>query len=240
MANTYLDGMEQTSVAHSIMSVFSGTFVDGHGIRVSKDRVFAMGKEYRAPAGFRAIAFWNSGDMSILRTMRLDYLLVDPARLSPRIHRRLEEESQLELLARESDTRRAQTREVYRIRLSPPNDPHAQPPDAEVTGAEFPVVVRPGGFYEIPILLRVASRSFDGEIEVGYRIYFENLVMNAGDEVRHRARMERSEAGKWKGKLFFVGPYDGGKYAVEVYAGDRSGILRGVSEPGTRYRIEVR
>ena len=242
MTNIYLDGMEQTSVAHSIVSVFSGTFVDGHGIRVSKDRVFAMSREYRSPAGFRAIAFWNTGDMSILRSMQVNYLLVDPARLSPRIHQRLEQEPQLELLARESDTRRAQAREVYRVRLDASRHPHPVPPDAEVMGADFPSVVRPKRFYEIPFILGVGNRSFDGQIEVGYRIFFGDLVMNAGDEVRHLVKMERAGPGQWVGKLFFVGPYEQGEYAVELHSVDRGGeqVLWGPSRQRARYRVEVR
>jgi hypothetical protein len=242
MTNIYLDGMEQTSVAHSIVSVFSGTFIDGHGIRVSKDRVFAMSKEYRAPAGFRAIAFWNTGDMSVLGSMPVNYLLVDPARLSPRTYQRLAQELQLELLARESDTRRAQTRELYRVRLDAPRHPHPAPPDAELRGADFPSVVRPTRFYEIPFVLAVGNRSFDGQIEIGYRIFFGDLVMNTGDEVRHSVKMDRAGAGQWVGRLFFVGPYDPGEYVVELHSVDRSGeaVLRGPSGQRVRYRVEVR
>ena len=242
LANTYLERMEPTSVAHSILSVFSGVFVDGHGIRISKDQVFAMSKEYMAPAGFRALAFWNTGDMSILQGMRVNYLFVDPARLSPRIYARLGKESGLELLDRESDARSLQVREVYRVRSSGQEYLYPLPPDVGVVSVGFPAMVRPKRFYEIPIVLRVGGRSFDGDIDVGYRILFGDLVMNAGDEVRHVVKMERSSAGQWVGKLFFVGPYDGGEYAVELYAVDAGGqhVLQRLSGQRARYHIEVR
>lgn len=241
LTNIYLEEISPTSVVHSIVSIFSRTFVDGHGIRISKDRVFAMSKEYRSPAGFRTTAFWNTGDMSILRGMKVNYLLVDPARVSAKVYERLRQEPQLELLDRESDPRSLQMREVYRVRLDAQSPPHPLPPDTEVVGADFPSVMRPGCFYEVPIVLRVGGGSFEGQIEVGYRIFFGDLEMNAGDEVRHLVRMERIGAGNWAGKLFFVAPYDGGQYAVELYSVDAGGerVLRGRSEPRARYRIEV-
>jgi hypothetical protein len=54
--------MTSTTVAHSILSIFSGVFVDGHGIRISKDRVFAMSKEYMAP---QDSGLWLSGILGI-------------------------------------------------------------------------------------------------------------------------------------------------------------------------------
>ena len=241
LTNTYLERMPPTLLAHSIVSIFSGAFVDGHGIRISKDQVFAMSKEYMASAGFRAIAFWNTADLSILRDMRVKYLLVDPARLPPGIHAKLGTESRLELLDRESDTRSLQVREVYRVRLDARNYRQSLPLDLEIVSADFPSMMRPKRFYEIPFVLAVDSRSFDGQIEVGYRVWFGDLVMNAGDEVRHVVKMERSRAGQWVGKLFFVAPYDAGEYAVELYAVDAAGrhVLRRPVGPA-RYRIEVR
>jgi hypothetical protein len=242
LTNMYLERMAPTLMAHSIVSIFSGAYVDGHGIRISKDQVFAMSKEYMAPAGFRAMAFWNTGDMSILQGMRVTYLLVDPARLSPKIYARLRNESRLELLDRESDARLFQVREVYRVRLDAQKYQQPLPFDVEVVSADFPSIVRPKRFYEIPFVLTVGSSSFDGQIEVGYRILFGDLMMNAGDEVRHVVKMTRSSAGQWMGKLFFVGPYDGGEYTVELYAVDAGGphVLRQPSGQRARYHVEVK
>jgi hypothetical protein len=180
--------------------------------------------------------------MSILQRMRVNYLLVDPARLSPRIHARLGKESGLELLDRESDTRGLQVREIYRVRSDVQEYPHPVPPDVRVVSADVPSLVRPKRFYEIPFVLRVGSRSFDGHIEVGYRMLFGDLLMNAGDEVRHVVKMERSGVGQWVGKLFFVGPYEAGEYAIELYAVDAGGqqVLQRPSGQRARYHIEVR
>lgn len=243
VTNTQVEGnVPATFMGHSILSVFSGAFVDGHGIRVSRERVFAMGKEYRTAVGFRALAFWNTGDTGILRRMSVQYVLVDPSRLAPEIYQRLRRESELKLLVREADEVRGEVREIYRVGLPRPEAPTSLPSDLALVAAEFPSPMTPAGFYEVPLVATtVAKGTFDGRVEIGYQIRFKDLVMNPGDQVEHVVRMEHSGGGRWVGKMLFIAPFEAGEYEVEIYAlhGSERRPLRHATDKYAVYTIRV-
>jgi hypothetical protein len=243
ITNTQVEGsVPATFMAHSILSTFSGAYVDGHGIRVSRDRVFAMGKEYRASSGFRALAFWNSADLSILCRMPVQYLLVDPARLAPKIYDKLRRESELELVVREADEVRGEVREIYRVVLPRPEASTPLPPDLALMEAEFPPRMAPAGFFEVPLVATTAAKgTFDGRVEIGFRIRFKDLVMNPGDHVEHVMRMEHAGDGRWVGRMLFIAPYEAGEYQVEMYTlhGSERRPLRRATGQDAVYTIRV-
>jgi hypothetical protein len=242
LTNTFVDGsVSSTFMGHSILSVLSGTFVEGHGIRVSKDRVLAMGKEYKVSVGFRARAFWNTADVSILRGMLVNYLLIDPSRLVPEVYEKLRREGGLKLLARETDPVRDEVREVYRVVARPWEAQRPLPSDLAILSAKFPDIMTRGGVYEVPLILTTGDGSFDGQIGIGYRIRFKDLVMNLNDEVEDAVRMQRSGRERWEGKLLFVCPYESGEYGVEIYVqyGSERKPLRRATGEEVLYTINV-
>jgi hypothetical protein len=242
LTNTSLDRLLSAIQGHAILSTLSGAYVEGHGIVVSRERVFAMGKEYRAAAGFRALAFWHTADMSILRRMPVQYIFVDPSRLAPAIYEKLKREEELKVLVRKTDEARGEVREIYRVVLPRPEASTPLPPDLALVAAEFPTMMAPAGFFEVPLVATTAAKgTFDGRVEIGYRIRFKDLVMNPGDHVEHVMRMEHAGDGRWVGKMLFIAPYEAGEYQVEMYTlhGSERRPLRRATGQDAVYTIRV-
>ena|SRR5690242_7583243 len=80
--------------------------------------------------------------------------------------------------------------------------------------------MRTGTFHEVPVVLATSDWSFDGHVEIGYRIRLAELAVNPGDQVRHVVHLRRTEEGRFLGSFFFVCPYESGDYCVEQYAMD--------------------
>jgi hypothetical protein len=206
-------------VAHSILSALSQAFVTGHGVRISKNGVYGMSVEYREARGFRAIAFWNTVDMTLLRSMSVTHLLVDPARLIGNTAAKIKGERDLELVDRLEDWRRGKVREIYRVRAPNANTMPPFPAPLSLVTVEPPAQLDPAGFYEIPFLLAVDDGGFDGAIDIGYRVFYRGLQMNINDEIHHVVTLTRvGGGGGGGGKLFLVAPYEPGEYEVELYA----------------------
>src|SRR5439155_18707269 len=74
-------------LVHPIVSALAGAPVTGHGLRLSSSRTVTMGTGYREPRGFQAIAFWHTGDASLLARMSVTWLLLDPARMEASAYR---------------------------------------------------------------------------------------------------------------------------------------------------------
>jgi hypothetical protein len=204
-------------IAHSIVSALSQAFVTGHGVRVSKQRLLAMGMEYRESQGFRAIAFWNTLDRSLLRAMSVTHLLVDPARLPRHSYEKIKQERWLELVDRQEDARRGAVREVYRVDatdLSPP----ASPARLSLVAVEAPAVSAPAMFHAVPFVVASAADDLTGSITIGYRVFYGDLQMNANDEIRHVTELASVAPGRWRGTMYFVAPFETGTYDVVLYA----------------------
>jgi hypothetical protein len=205
--------------AHSVIAAFAGAFVGGHGILISQDRLFKMGREYTEPEGFRAIAFWNTGEPELLDDLHVDYLLIDPDKTLPSVLQKVKQDTRFQLVHRETDVWRGE-REVYRVSTKTPASPLQTPADLSLEQIEVPTSVQRASFH--PLSLEVATRdsAFTGSLRIGYRAFYKDLLVNATDEIRHLVHFTRTGRGTWVGNLFFVAPYESGVYTVDVYSAD--------------------
>jgi hypothetical protein len=207
----------------AMLAALSGTFIRGRGVRVSSGGGYKMGMDFEEPYGFRAIAFWSTGDVTLLDELGADYLLVDPAKLDPRAYERLAREGRLKLLFREAGLKPGTIREVYRVEkgLGEPVPP--VPADLRLDVGPAPPRVQPGRFYDLPLSVETRDPSFEGRMKVGYRVFHGGRLMNWNDEVRHIVNFEHGGRERWTGFLHFVAPYDAGRYDVTVQAFDERG-----------------
>jgi hypothetical protein len=208
-------------IAHSIVSALSRAFVTGHGVRVSKQRLLAMGVEYREPQGFRAIAFWNTVDVGLLRDMSVTHLLIDPARLPRHSHEKIKRERGLALVNTQQDPRRGAVREVYRVdgrQLSPP-----PPAGLSLVAIQAPEVSPPATFHAVPFVVSAAPETVTRSITIGYRVFYGELQMNANDEIRHVTELAPVAPGRWQGTMYFVAPFEPGTYDVVLYTMEAGG-----------------
>jgi hypothetical protein len=204
--------------AHTIVTAFAGAPVAGHGLLISPARRFAMGTGYLVPHGFRATAFWHTGDVTLLPAMSVTYLVVDPARLSRPVATSLRHEPGLELIHREDDARRGGSREVYRVRRDGRPPGPSAPDDLSLRAVELPPTMARAGFHAIPFAVRTGDPGFDGRLELGHRILSQGLQANLNDEVRHIVQLRRAGEDEWTGTFFLVAPWEAGTYDLELYA----------------------
>ena len=204
----------------AMLAALSGTFIRGRGLRVSAAGGYKMGMDFEEPSGFRAIAFWNTGDMRLLEELGVDYLLIDPAKTLPRVYERLARQAQLKLLFREADVRRGTTREVYRVERGLQERPPWVPPDLRLEIGPVPPRLERARFYEIPFTLTTHDSRFQGRIKIGYRVFHDGRLVNWNDEVRYVANLESRGNEAWAGHLYFVAPYEAGRYDVTVQTFD--------------------
>jgi hypothetical protein len=221
----YADQADVRSVTtDAMLAALSGAFIKGRGVRVSPTGSHKMAVDYMEAVGFRAIAFWNTADLGILRDIGTDYLLIDPLDVPRRVYETLKDHGGLTMVLRQADTRRGTVREVYRVsRAAPEPTRHTAPPDLEMFVSATPSAMERAQFYEIPFVVRTNAPAFDGNIRVAHRVSAGDLLINANDEIRHGVNLRRQGRGEWAGHMFFVAPFEAGSYnvAVSVMDGNR-------------------
>lgn len=219
----------------SMLAALSGTFLSGRGVRVPTNGAYKMGMDYMEPAGFRAIAFWNTADLGLLYDIGADYLLLDPVTVPRRVYDRLRNESRLKMVLRDEDVRKGTVREVYKLDRSVGMRTDVVPSDLEFRFSQVPSPMERARFYEIPMEVGSGEAAFDGRVMVGSKVFYGDLPINVNDEIRHEVTLEHSGPGRWAGRLFFVAPFETGNYRVSVY-------LMGLSGPIEKaaFSIQVR
>ncbi len=144
-----------------------------------------MGGGFLVPEGFRAIAFWNTGDSSPLERMNADYLLIDPAKLEPPLYDRRSHSERLELVARRADPARHEAREAYRVRRQASILPAPVPRDMSLVSVRLPPAAPRASFYEVLFVVETRDPRFSGTLEIGHRLLSGHLLVNETDEIRH-------------------------------------------------------
>jgi hypothetical protein len=225
-------------IAHSVIGSFARAFVTGHGVRVALDPTQAVGRDVKEQAGYRAIAFWATGAMELLDDMRVDWLLLDPSRLSADVRARLSQSPRLQLAHREEDLNGGGIREVYHVERKP-RAPLSVSPDLTLVSAELPPRMESGWFVRIPIVVATQDRSFSGRIRLTARIRAGTRVVNESDLVRSETDLHPVGPGHWAGALSFVSPFEPGNYEVEIAAGATSVPLRSPTGATSTLRFKV-
>ncbi len=206
----------ETTNLFGTLTVFSGAYTTGMGVRVEKEDLFQMGKPYLEPIGFRERAFWNTGDVKLLGTLNADFLYLNPEAVRPDVYERLKAEPGLELILREEDPKRMQVREVYRVRYTD-DAPSYAPSDFKLHGLSMPQKRTPRDFFPVPAVFGTKERTFDGRVRLFYKVFYNGKCMNPNDEIIQTVGLKRLDAGRWAGELYFIAPYEEGVYDIELH-----------------------
>jgi hypothetical protein len=231
------DDRDREFIAHSVISAFARAFVSGHGIRVVRDSA-ATGRDIREQAGYRAIAFWATGDPGLLDDLHADWLLVDPSRLTKRVREALAHSPRLHLVHREEDAARGAVREVYRVE----HYQHVATPPltaVAVVAVAFPSQMGRAWFAEIPFAVTVRDPAFIGKMRIGTRVSAGAQIVNAGDRLAGVVELAPAGLGRWSGKFPFVSPFEPGEYDVEITAGPAETPLCGPDGKPIRHKLKV-
>ena len=218
LTNLYSQSDGATLRGNALISALSGAYVTGMGLWNKSS--YDMGNRYIKQLGFRAMAFWNTLDLELLRDLKAKYLYINPDDMSRELYKKLGEEPALELAYRASDPGSLNSREVYRIKESEPATSYSLPGDFHLRSVGLPEEFQAQRFYRIPIVFGCGDRAFDGKVKVFYRILYRGKIVNLGDEIRQMLRLEKMDNHGYKGELYFVAPYEEGDYEVEFYVWD--------------------
>jgi len=233
------DDQDREFIAHGVISAFARAFVSGHGIRVVRDSAAATGRDIREQAGYRAIAFWSTADTALLDDLRVDWLLVDPSRLTNHVRDVLAHSPRLRLVHREEDAARGAVREVYRVAHPKQGDAQQLTIPITVAAVEFPSQMGRAWFAEIPFAVTVGDPVFSGKVRIGTRVSAGPQIVNAGDRVASVVELAPSGLGRWSGKFPFVSPFEPGEYDVEITAGPAETPLPGPDGKPVRLKLRV-
>lgn len=225
-------------VGQSVVGAFARAFVTGHGVKVRAPGV-NVGEQYKTPAGFRALAFWNTGAGELLDDLHADWLLVDPSRLSAKIQDALTANPQLELAVREQDLTRGGVRDVYRVKRRPRSAAPHLPADLRLLSADLPPQMMQGSFAAVRFVVATRDPAFTGKMRVAGRVRVGAHTVNAGDWVGYVTEVTPAGPGRWSGTLLFVSPFERGKYTVEVTAGPDDAPLLGPADAPAVFQLEV-
>ena len=112
---------------------------------------------------------------------------------------------------------------------------------APVLALEAPAVSAPAAFQLVPFVVSAIPEDTTRSITIGYRVFFDQLQMNANDEIRQVTALANVSPGRLRGTLYFVAPYEPGGYDVELYAMQASGWvpLRREADGPASFRITV-
>jgi len=239
VSDSYLD-QGNPRFRDSVLGMFSGVYVVGHGIRVYKDKVYSW-QPYFIPAGFRTVAFWHTLEPRFLEDIRPTYLFLNPENLLPESYARLQARAEVVRVFRDKDPQDGRTREVYRFLWRPSEAVPSPPADLSIRTLSFPERIERARFYWIRIALGTDDSLFHGPVRISYRTYYRDIRMDPGDEIRQTINVGSSPNSGLDGELAFVAPYDPGDYRLEflVWAGDSPSLLKtSRGEPDT-VRIHV-
>ena len=237
------DNPNSTLLVHSVLAMFSRTFVVGPGIRVVPEGSFSMIRSYIEPVGFRASVFWRALDVELLDDMQVNYLFVDPDAITRDAYQRIRNEARLERVVRQEDAGGLVAREVYRLK---PRRHDWEPLDADrfrLAEVEWPAVIASRHVYRLSVAVSGGSIGAGAALRISYRVRFSGgPEVNAGDEVRQRLALEPTGASSGGGVVWFATPYEPGDYEVRFW-GTSQGIdvpLRTASGEPARFQITVR
>src|SRR5262245_10555809 len=220
LSDSYLDP-GNPRFRDSVLGIFSGVYVVGHGIRVYKDKVYSW-QPYFIPAGFRTIAFWHTLEPRFLEDIRPTYLFLNPGNLLPESYARLQSRTDMVRVLREADPQHGGIREVYRFLWKPSEAVPSPPLDLSIRTVSFPKSIETARFYWIRMALETGDTAFQGPVRISYRTYYRDIRMDPADEIRQTVKVTPGPKGALDSEVGFVAPYDPGDYRIEflVWAGD--------------------
>jgi hypothetical protein len=227
-------------VGQTVISASARAFLTGLGAHVPGDPAIKVGQQYKKPAGFRALAFWATGAPELLDEMRVDWLLVDPSRLSRRAGAALAENPRLHLALRDESPSRGGVREVYRVERGAPSHLSPSPTDVTLLSADLPQRVMAASFVEVPIVVSTRAPVLDGKILVGVQARAGGVRIDTDDAVRIETHLRSAGTGRWAGVVPFVCPLEPGTYEVEIVVGGASVPLKGPDGKTSIHRLDVR
>ena len=199
-----------------------------------------MGDSSVKQLGFRAMAFWNTLDVELLRELKAKYLYVNPDDMSRVLYGRLRMEPALELAYRALDPSSFESREVYRIKDSQPAADFSLPSDFRLRSVALPAEFETQRFYRIPIIFGCSDRAFDGKVKIFSRILYRGKTVNLGDEIRQTLTLEETDNHGCKGALYFAAPYEEGEYDLEFYVWDTHGFRPLMDESNNKAVLGIR
>lgn len=200
------------------LSGLSGCPVGGCGLRVPRQRYF--GTELR-PLGFRGRAFLATGDPGLADDLgvRWAYLAADAPSVEQRSRLRAPG-SGFRLVYESPSTAGRDRREIYeRAREDrPPRRPVPRPPGLEIVGFGLPPGATTETFYTIPLRLRNSGaapiRGWRATLVHHLQDRDTGDPAGLGDEIRQPLDLELASGAETSAALWFVTPYDPGRYRI--------------------------
>ena len=193
-------------------------------------------------AGFRARAFFATGEVGLLDDLGVSYVYLNPEAAAPDVYRRIQHDPRLErILHLEWPGGRA-VREAYRVKPAMTALEWIAPEGLSVISLEPPPRMLAGRVYPVRLVLSGTGRQGRTAVRLSYEIrHPDGRLETWTDEVRLPVDLQPAGPRHWIGTLWLATPLEVGDHDVSIYGwdGNTRVPLRGTDAHTAVFRVRV-
>jgi len=208
--------------AQAVFSAIARAPLSGATLRALPDGNASQNVPYVDGEGFRAHAFFATGEVGLLDDLGVNYVYLNPEMVGPDVYRRIQQDPRLErVLHLEWPGGGEVTREAYRVKPSAPTSTWIPPEEFAVLSVEPPPGMVARRVYPLRLVLSGTGDRDGRALRVSYEIrHLDGRLETWTDEVRLPVRLERAGSGRWLGTLWLATPLEKGDHDVFMYGWD--------------------
>jgi len=209
--------------AQAVFSAIARAPLSGATLRALPEGNAPQNVPYVDGEGFRARAFFATGEVGLLDDLGVDYVYLNPETVRPDAYRRIQQDPRLERVLHLEWPGGGVAREAYRVKRAGPTSTWIAPEGLAVLSVEPPPRMVARRVYPLRLMLS-GSTGGDGEaLRVSYELrHPDGRLETWTDEVRLPVKLERADPGRWVGTLWLATPLEKGDHDVFMYGWDGS------------------
>ena len=228
--------------AQAIFSAIARAPLAGATLRALPEGNVSQHVPYIDGEGFRARAFFATGEVGLLDDLGVDYVYVNPETVGSDVYRRIEHDPRLERVLHLEWPEGGVTREAYRVKPAAPTPTWIAPEGLTVLSVEPPPRMVTRRVYPLRLVLSGTGGRDGKALRVSYEIrHPDGRLETWTDEVRLPVKLEAAGPGRWIGTLWLATPLATGDHDVFIYGwdGENRVPLRGVDGRPAVVRVRV-
>jgi hypothetical protein len=236
------DDLATLMSAQATFSTFAHAFLSGPGMRILPEGNLSQLTPFWDGEGFRARAFFATGDVDILDDLGVRYVYLNPDLLSSDAYRRIRDSPRLARVVHVEWPGGGAVREAYRVNPAPSRRVWTSPDAETLVEASPPSEMQARSVYPVRLTFISPEPVVKRLLRISYEIRLpDGQLITKNDEIRLSVGLQPSGAGRSSGTLWLATPYEKGEYDVLLYGWDGSNrtVLRGVGGRQAVVRIRI-
>jgi hypothetical protein len=228
--------------AQAVFSAIARAPLSGATLRALPEGNAPQNVPYVDGEGFRARAFFATGEVNLLDDLGVSYVYLNPERVASAVYRRIQHDPRLERVLHLEWPGGGAVREAYRVKPVLTALASIAPQELSVVSAEPPARMLAGRVYPVQLVLFGTGRWGRTAVRLSYEIRHPGGKLETWtDEVRLPVELEPAGPRHWRGTLWLATPLEVGNHDVSIYGwdGDTRVPLRGLDGRPVVIRVRV-